>query len=61
MLALRMLPPNDAWLFVFFALVLTAVFIRLSVTFRVVETRMVRGRPTVLRVRLLAQCTMDSE
>jgi hypothetical protein len=53
MLALRMLPPNDAWLLVFFALVLTAVFIRLSVTF----VEMVRGRPTVLR--LLAQCTME--
>ena len=26
MLALRMLPPNEAWLLVFFALVLTAVF-----------------------------------
>jgi hypothetical protein len=26
-----MLPPNDAWLLVFLALVLTAVFIRLSV------------------------------
>ena len=33
MLALRMLQPTEAWLLVFFALVLTAVFIRLSVTF----------------------------
>ena len=48
-----MLPPNDAWLLVFLALVLTAVFIRLSVTL----VEMVRGRPTVLR--LLAQCTME--
>ena len=38
------LPLNDAWLLVFFALVLTAVFIRLSVKF----AEMVRHRPTVL-------------
>ena len=43
MLALRMLPPTEAWLLVFFALVLTAVFIRLSVTF----VEMVRHRPIV--------------
>jgi hypothetical protein len=53
MLALRMLPPNDAWLLVFFALVLTAVFIWLSVTF----VGMVLILPMCLR--LLAQCTME--
>jgi hypothetical protein len=57
----ELIVPSALVLTAVFALVLTAVFIRLSVTFRVVETRMVRGRPTVLRVRLLAQCTMDSE
>jgi hypothetical protein len=49
MLALRMLPPNDAWLLVFFALVLTAVFILLSVTL----VEMVRIWPNSRR--LLAQ------
>jgi hypothetical protein len=55
MLALRMLQKNDAWLLVFFTLVLTAVFtgIRLSETF----VEMVLGLPTVLQ--LLAQCTME--
>ncbi len=48
MLALRtVLPPNDAWLLVFLALVLTrtAVYIRLSVT---LAAEMVRHLPTVL-------------
>ena len=46
------LPPNEAWLLVFFALVLTADFIRVSVT--VVE--MMRMRPTVSQ--LSAQCVI---
>ncbi len=45
-----MLPPNDVWLLVFVALVLTAVFIQLSVTLEAFE-EMVQGvlrAPTVL-------------
>ena len=53
MLALRMLPPNDAWLLVFFALVLMAVFIRLSVMF----VEMVRGREIALRTTLVKKGT----
>jgi hypothetical protein len=45
MLALKMLPPNYAWLLVFFALVLTAVFIRLSVTFVEMGGKVARFRP----------------
>jgi hypothetical protein len=43
MLFLRRLPPNEAWLLVFRDGVLTAVFIRDSVT----EVEIIRMRPTV--------------
>jgi hypothetical protein len=39
MLFLRRLPPNEAWLLVFFALVLTADFIRVSVTVKSLHNR----------------------
>jgi hypothetical protein len=42
MLFLRKLPPNEAWLLIFFALVLTADFIRVSVT----VAEMIQMRPT---------------
>ncbi len=57
MLELRLLQQNDAWLLVFFALVLTAVFILLTVTFVEMVHSWRWGWPTVLL--LLPQCTME--
>ena len=49
------MPQNEAWLLVFLALVLTADFIRVSVTCQCVDA--VLMRPTV--AKLSAQCVIE--